>query len=550
MRKRALTQSLRAIRGPSFVTRMVLVTLLLVLAATLASGAAAYFVASESVEDEIEFAGQSLVHGLSGSIVTIISRPGTQGELQVILNQSLKVDTEGRVAYALILSKDLTVLAAKDPSQIGQKYSRFAGLTDLTSMQTVHIRGSGTRIAAPVQWGRTNKHTLGYVVITLSERAFAAAREGILISFSILFLLATLVTVVATPRVLQRLLRPVVALGEAARALAGGNSEYPLVPTSRDEIGDATDSFLKMRAAQRVFVRFSNPALVQEILAGRAPDAPVDVRLAVGFGDGVRFTDWAGAHSASDTSLFLSDYFTLFGQLVAAHGGLIEKFIGDAVMTYWGVQSDVSEQTSSLQALRTHVAGQHLLGIANQAFERYHRRRVLHFRFGVATGRCVAGPLGARGFKLDYTVIGDTVNLASRLEGKAMPGGLSIDRFTYMNVDGERSLNVEGPTQEAVKGFSKPIGIYRVAGFRAPEENDRLRQTVLDTLRKDDVRAVLRLTEEQFTELFAAAERDLLAAPPTLPVRGAGSPSVAQDQLQGLDPLVDVVGGGSLRRES
>ncbi len=507
------------LRGPSFVTRMVVVTLALVLAATLASGAAAYLVASSSVEDEIEFAGQSLVHGLSGSIVTIITKPGAQGELQVILNQSLTVDKEGRVADALILAKDLTVVAAKDPSQVGQKYSRFSGLEHLKAMQTVSIRGAGTRIAAPVLWGQTNKYTLGYVVITLSERAFAAARRTILIWFSVLFLIAALATVVLTRRVLRRLLKPVVDLGAAAQALAGGDSDYPLQPTSGDEIGVATHSFLKMRAAQRVFVRFSNPALVKEILDGRAPDVPVDVKLSVGFGDGVRFTDWAGAHSAADTSAYLTDYFTLFGQLVAAHGGLIEKFIGDAVMTFYGLQHQ-GEAEGSMRALRTHIAGQHLLQIANGAFQRYHGRRPLQFRFGVATGKCVAGPLGARGVKLDYTIIGETVNLASRLEGMAAPGGLVIDRFTYLNVDGASCLEVEGPTDEAVKGFAKPVSLYRVAGFRTPEEIDRLRQTVLDTLRSPAALEVLRLTDEQLAEVLASAERELTARTPVLPVRG------------------------------
>ncbi|MBI5510391.1 MAG: adenylate/guanylate cyclase domain-containing protein [Deltaproteobacteria bacterium] len=512
------TRTLRLVRGPSFVNRMLLVTLFLVLAATLASGASGYVVATKTVEDEIEFAGRSLVHGLSGSIVTIIAKPGAMGELQVVLNQSLAVDKEGRVADLVIVAKDLTVVAAKDPSQVGQKYSRFAGLKDIKTMQTVRLRGSGTRIVAPVQWGQTKRRTLGYVVITLSERAFAAARRGILVSFSALFLVASVATVFLTRRVLRRLLKPVVDLGDAARALAEGNSDYPLEPKSRDEIGVATHSFLKMRAAQRIFVRFSNPALVAEILAGHVPDVPVDAKLSVGFGDGVRFTDWSSAHTASDTSSFLTDYFTVFGQLVATHGGLIEKFIGDAVMTYYGLQREEAAQ-ASLQALRTHVAGQHLLAIASVAFERYHNRRPLRFRFGLATGRCVVGPLGARGVKLDYTVIGDTVNLASRLEGLACPGGLTIDRFTYLNVDGALCLEAEGPTEQTVKGFDAPVCIYRVAGYRTAAEIDRLRSTVLDLLRKDEIRAVLRLTDEQFTELFAGAEQDLMGQAPLLPVR-------------------------------
>lgn len=510
--------SRRPARGATFLSRMILVTLFLVLAAVLASGTFAYIVAIQSIEEEIEFAGQSLLHGLSGSIVTIIAKPGPEGELQVILNQSLAVDKEGRVTDAFIVSKDLTVLAAKDTSQVGHKYLSFASLNDLDSMQTVHLRGSGTQIASPVQWGQTNKRTLGYVVITLSEHAFAKARRGILISFSALFLVASLVTVFLTRSVLQRLLRPVVNLGDAARALAEGNSNYPLEAKGNDEIGVATQSFLQMRAAQRVFMRFSNPALVKEILDGRAPDVPVEAKLAVGFGDGVRFTDWSNVHTAAETSHYLSDYFTLIGQLVATYGGLIEKFMGDAVMTYYGFHGEASSQMS-LQSLRAHIAMQHLLHIANHAFQHYHHRRVLWFRFGLAMGRCLMGPIGARGIKLDYTVVGETVNLASRLEGLASPGGLAIDRFTYLNVEGERSLESEGPTEEVVKGFVDPVCIYRVAGYRSKEENDRLRQTVLDAIRTDEVRDILGLTNEQFAELFTYSETKLMQQALALPLR-------------------------------
>jgi adenylate cyclase len=138
------------------------------------------------------------------------------------------------------------------------------------------------------------------------------------------------------------------------------------------------------------------------------------------------------------------------------------------VMTYWGLQSD--EQSSSLQALRTHVAGQHLLTIANTAFQRYHGRRVLQFRFGVATGRCVAGPLGARGFKLDYTIIGDTVNLASRLEGlnKLYGTAVLVSEATYA---GARDRVIGRPVDIVqVKGRSSGVKVYELLAL--VDEND------------------------------------------------------------------------------
>ncbi len=491
-------------RKKSLVARITLVTATLVLGSTLAGGAAAYFVASRTIAAEIQFTGKSLVHSLSGSIMTIITKPGAEDELQMVLNTMLEMDAEGRISDATIIAKDLTVLAAKDASQVGRSYSQFAGLGDLTGIRLFRIPGHSTRIAAPIQWGRKRKRTLGYVVLSLGEQTFTTARRNILLTFSSLFLVATLLSIIIIRLALSKLLRPVVQLGEAAQALAEGNSDYPLTkPKRRDEVGIATESFLFMREAQKVFVRFSNPALVREIQSGRAPDTPQEVKLAIGFGDGVRFTDWSNAHTAVEISHRLTQYFTLFGQIVVAQKGIVEKFIGDAVMSYYGLHGDAGAIETSRGAVRTHVYGQHVFRIANIAFSRYHRLMTLRFRFGIATGKCVVGPMGAHGVKLDYTLIGNAVNLAARLEGIAEPGGLAIDNFTYLNVDGEQFLTAQGPQMESIKGFEKLIPIYRVTGFKQVEENERLKEFLLDFFERDFVKEILHLDHEQYEEFYA-----------------------------------------------
>lgn len=506
----------------SLVTRMVAVTALGVLVATLAGGVSAYLVASSALEEEIKFAGETLAHSLSGSIITVINKPGGEGELQVALNQLLARDRQGRIQDAYIISREQRVLAAKDASEAGKPFTRFAGLAQVHRAQAMRIPGSGTAVAAPVQWGKEHKRTLGYVVFFINEQVFTAARDRILASFSTLFLLAVLATFVITRYLVARMLRPVVALGEAARQLAAGNSEYALAaPPTEDEIGVATRSFLSMREAQKWYVRFSNPALVHEIMAGRAPDHPEEVKLTIGFGDGVRFTDWSSAHTAAEISTLLTDYFTLFGLLVAQHHGIVEKFIGDAVMTYYGLHTGRSAQEDARNAIRVHVCGQFALNMANRAFAKYHRRIPLRFRFGIASGKCVVGPMGARGVKLDYTILGNIVNLASRLEGLAEAGGLVIDNFTFSNAGREEFVRVEGPDTHRIKGIPQPVPVYRVRGLTAPEEEMRCRALLLDFFTRPEVEEVLRLSPPQMEAFRRELEARLEAPGIVLPTEPA-----------------------------
>jgi len=509
----------RSWRRISLVTRMIAIVAVLVLVATAAGGVSAYLVARATIEGEIQFAGQSLAHSLSGSIVTLINKPGAEGELQMALNQLLEVDDEGRISDAYIVSKDMHIMAARDPQRVGKRFTELDGLAKVDHMYVVRRPGFGTSIAAPVQWGKTSKRTLGYVVLFSSEKAFTAARDRVLIWFTGIFLAAVLAAILFTRLVMRRLLQPVVDLGEAARALADGNSDYPLdPPQSQDEIGVATRSFLAMRDAQKIFVRFSNPALVRRIRDGLVPERPEEVKLAIGFGDGVRFTDWSSANTAAEISTMLTDYFTLFGLLVEEFDGIVEKFIGDAVMSYYGLHSEAGTESVARDAIRTHLCGQIVFGLANRVFRDYQRRLPLRFRFGIATGKCVVGPMGARGVKQDYTIIGTTVNLASRLEGLAQPGGLTIDNFTYQNAGGADFLVAEEPREERIKGFTDPVKVYVVTGLREPAENQRLSELLVQYFERDAVRDVLRLDDEQHATFREEVERVLTASTLALPV--------------------------------
>lgn len=241
-------------------------------------------------------------------------------------------------------------------------------------------------------------------------------------------LLASLLALIIAWYITRSLVRPVQALLEGTKTVIGGHLDVTLPITTSDEIGHLTQSFNSMteelRTGSRVrdmFGKYMDPRIVEDLI-----DKPQ--LLSVDGGRQVMtifFCDMKGFTSISEgltpTTLvtLLNRYFTLISEAVHENSGVIDKFIGDAVMAYWGMPfTKESEQAklalSAVLAMNAKVATLQselpaLLGI------RMNLPQIV-VRTGVATGEVVVGNIGSEKTK-NFTVMGDTVNLASRLEG-------------------------------------------------------------------------------------------------------------------------------------
>jgi adenylate cyclase len=153
----------------------------------------------------------------------------------------------------------------------------------------------------------------------------------------------------------------------------------------------------------------------------------------------------------------LNEYFGEAVEAVVRHGGYIDKFIGDCIMAAWGVPLQTVEE-DAVQAVACALEIQQLVRSNRRSFFRGDASG-LKVGIGVHTGPIVAGNLGSQR-RMDYTVIGDTVNVASRLEGIAAAEEVIVTHDTVERLGGRFKL--EPRPAVAVKGKSKPIPIYRV----------------------------------------------------------------------------------------
>ncbi len=153
----------------------------------------------------------------------------------------------------------------------------------------------------------------------------------------------------------------------------------------------------------------------------------------------------------------LNEYFSEAVELVIKHKGYIDKFIGDCIMAAWGVPLQ-TEREDAIQAVSCALEIQQLVASPKRKFFKGEASN-LKIGIGMNTGPLVAGNLGSTR-RMNYTVIGDTVNLAARLEGVAGPGEVIITETTKRLIEGYFALEKRDPVR--VKGKSQPIQIYNV----------------------------------------------------------------------------------------
>lgn len=197
-------------------------------------------------------------------------------------------------------------------------------------------------------------------------------------------------------------------------------------------------------------------------------------RLTVFFSDLVGFTELTDTVEAEVVSDVLNTYLNRMADIADKWGGTIDKFIGDAVMVFFGDRDDSDPAEEALRCVRMALEMQ----VANAALADVWRAkgidRTLMARIGINTGHCTVGNFGSER-RMDYTIVGSPVNVASRLEGLAEPGGILISGSTYHLVKDAVECVPHGAVR--VKGVNHDIETWDVIGLRTAEPSSDLLRT-------------------------------------------------------------------------
>lgn len=239
---------------------------------------------------------------------------------------------------------------------------------------------------------------------------------------------------------------------------------YPILTIIALYIFSVVSQYLKERKERGrvtgIFGRYVSKAVVQEILSSKEEIKVGGIRkdITLMFVDIRGFTPMSEKMEPEDIINLLNEYLDLCSRAVFAFEGTIDKFIGDGVMSIFGApieQKDHPERAvrAALQMQRESVK------LAEGLLKRYGRS--VSFGIGLNSGPAVVGNIGSQD-RLDYTAIGDTVNLAARLESNAKPGQILISKETYERIKDKFIVTPLDPIK--VKGKEKLVEIYQVEG--------------------------------------------------------------------------------------
>jgi class 3 adenylate cyclase len=291
-----------------------------------------------------------------------------------------------------------------------------------------------------------------------------------------LTVLAAILGLVFAALVSAGVTRPVRRLLEGAKAVEAGDLDGTLVATSRDEIGHLTTAFNQMveqlRLKERLretFGKYVDPRVVEGLIEGPALAAEGQRRvMTVLFCDVKGFTSTSEGMTPQGLVKVMNRYFSTMSAPIRRHQGIIDKYIGDAIMAYWGPPFAAdAEQTrlASMAALemlqlvpQLRAELPELLGVRTLP-------NTFDIRIGIATGEVLVGSIGSE-LMMSYTVMGDTVNLASRLEGanKEYGGRILVSEATITGASA--AIEAREIDRLVTLGQTQPQAVFEIMGLK------------------------------------------------------------------------------------
>ena len=265
------------------------------------------------------------------------------------------------------------------------------------------------------------------------------------------------------------------------------------------------------RLAMRL-AKYLSPQIYESIFSGSQDSTAALARknLTVFFSDIEQFTDLSDTLEPERLAAVINLYLSEMSSIAIECGGTIDKFIGDAIMVFFGDPDSDGEEEDALKCVEMALRMKLRVAELQSHWKKLGVPRGLRVRMGLTTGYCTVGNFGSDQ-RLDYTVLGSPVNLAARLQGLAPPDGVLVSESTYNLISGH--VECAHFDELTPKGFARPVQIYLVKDFRSAEHRqgrrrlsrsgDHVEVNVIDS---SDIRAAigeLRHIQEEFEKQFA-----------------------------------------------
>jgi len=355
-----------------------------------------------------------------------------------------------------------------------------------TGNPRVRIEGEGGAVTAPQELLDRDAHGLRKVEVEITDKDTGIVTSTIYLGYYLLnlyksiflntVLKAVLITIVLIAAAVvcsylmaNRLTDPIHDLVVGMESVADGDFSRKVSVATGDEIGFLADTFNSMADGLRerefikdTFKRYVTREVAEKILSQKEDIVLTGEKREVT----VLFSDIRGfARMAEETPPVelvstLNDYFSAMIDIIFKYEGVLDKFIGDAIMAFWNAPLD--QKNPALRSVLAAYEMQRALVSINKR-RQAEKKSPINMGVGINTGEAVAGTIGSEK-KMEYTVIGDTVNVAQRLESVTLPGQILISESTYRKTGG-RIVARELPPK-ALKGILRQVRIFDVVDIK------------------------------------------------------------------------------------
>ncbi|MBI5887375.1 MAG: HAMP domain-containing protein [Deltaproteobacteria bacterium] len=392
----------------------------------------------------------------------------------------IKGITENKgVVYGLIVGNDKKIKAHSTVEESGKDYKEPADSLKFKDGKDYSIyyyndpaRGYIYDITVPITSVRL-REGIGTVHIGLTRKVVDEAVDRVNRYIKYLTIFGLIIGGFGALLIATIIVKPVHALIRSAKEIGDGNFDYRMEVHRKDELGHLMASFNEMAAGlqqkqiiKESFGRYVAPEVLEMILHNRETwFKGKKTTVTVLFADIRGFTSYSERTDPETLINHLNEYFTLMTSIVQKNQGYIDKFIGDALMAVFG--SPVHYEDHALCAARAACEMQEKLAGFNRGRPESDR---IDIGIGINTGEVVAGNLGSNQ-KMEYAVIGDGVNTASRLCSAAKKGEIIISKSNYTAI---KSNDFECPPLDkiTVKGKAEPLEIFNLIPRRSPDRKD------------------------------------------------------------------------------
>lgn len=298
----------------------------------------------------------------------------------------------------------------------------------------------------------------------VNEPAQAVQRKAILISGIVMSIALFAVFLFSLT-----LSKPIEVLAELIKEIPKGNFNISARKKvrSHDEVGDLAAAFdhmtegLKERdKVKNLFNKFHGSSITENLLQQEVSVGGTRKDVTVFFSDIRGFTKFSEGHTPEEVVSMLNEYFGVMVEIINRHGGVVDKFIGDAIMAVWGVPAGTDHDTEN--ALKACLEMRSALVALNQS--RRERGLVeIQIGMGLHAGAAISGTIGSEE-RMEFTVIGDTVNVTSRIESSTKHFEVDLlisdEVFSRLSKDEKFKFDLAGDIE--VKGKSLPLTLYKV----------------------------------------------------------------------------------------